>query len=126
MTGYKIMGMAEEGKCQHCGANCPKRRVYVMPVDADGNRGEVEAWGVICASKVRGERGTATQVDYLSRFAKMVDRIRQVVEAGGDYEAIRRVNNRGYVVYVTNGVVQVFNYGSNVPDAEIPMPVAAA
>jgi hypothetical protein len=54
MNGFKILGMAEEGKCDHCGANCPKRRVYVMPVDADGNHdGDVQCWGVICASKVR-------------------------------------------------------------------------
>jgi hypothetical protein len=60
MSGFKIMGMAEEGKCEHCGANCPKRRVYVMPVDADGNHdGDVQCWGVICASKVRNRGSKA-------------------------------------------------------------------
>jgi hypothetical protein len=62
MNGFKIMGMAEEGKCEHCGANCPKRRVYVMPVDADGNHdGDVQCWGVICASKVRNNGSKAVR-----------------------------------------------------------------
>lgn len=53
MDTFKILGMADEGKCEHCGANCPKRRVAVMPVDADGCTHDVQYWGVICASKVR-------------------------------------------------------------------------
>jgi len=61
MSGFKIMGMAEEGKCEHCGANCPKRRVAVMPVDADGCHGDVQCWGVICASKVRNHGSKAVR-----------------------------------------------------------------
>lgn len=61
MSGFKIMGMAEEGKCEHCGANCPKRRVAVMPVDADGCHGDVQFWGVICASKVRNRGSKAVR-----------------------------------------------------------------
>lgn len=126
MSSYKIMGMAEEGKCEHCGANCPKRRVYVMPLESDGSHsGDVQAWGVICASKVRGQKGTATDVKYLSQFVKMVDKLRAVVEAGGGPNEIRWANNRAYRTEIIRGVLQVFNYGSNTPDAEIPMPVPA-
>jgi hypothetical protein len=53
MKCFKILGMADEGKCECCGANCPKRRVAVRPVDADGCEHDVQFWGVICASKVR-------------------------------------------------------------------------
>lgn len=54
MTKFKVLGMADEGKCECCGANCPKRRVAVMPLDADGNHaGDVQFFGVICASKMR-------------------------------------------------------------------------
>lgn len=53
MSSFKILGMADDGKCECCGANCPKRRVAVRPVDADGCEHDVEFWGVICASKVR-------------------------------------------------------------------------
>jgi hypothetical protein len=127
MNGFKIMGMAEEGKCEHCGASCPKRRVYVMPVDADGNHdGDVQCWGVICASKVRGERGTATDVKYLSRFAKHIDRIRSVVKAGGGYYEIHRATIYGYPFNIARGVVQVWSgRGTGTPAAEIPMPVLA-
>ena len=61
MTSFKILGMAEEGKCEHCGANCPKRRVAVMPVDSDGCHGDVQFWGVICASKVRNHGSKAVR-----------------------------------------------------------------
>jgi hypothetical protein len=127
MNGFKIMGMAEEGKCEHCGANCPKRRVYVMPVDADGNHaGDVQCWGVICASKVRGDKGTATDVKYLSRFARHVDRIREVVSAGGGYREIYRATIYGYPFNIANGVVQIWSHHRpGKPDAEIPMPATA-
>jgi hypothetical protein len=93
MNGFKIMGMAEEGKCEHCGANCPKRRVYVMPVDADGNHdGEVQCWGVICASKVRGEKGKASEVSLLAKFAGWVDHLRAMADAGRDFDAIWRAS----------------------------------
>lgn len=124
MTSFKILGMADEGKCEHCGANCPKRRVYVMPVDADGCHGEVECWGVICASKVRGGKGTASDVKYLSRFARAVDEIRDAVEAGGGEAEIRKVARWGYPwnLNARRGVVEVWcGMGTGKPDAEIPL-----
>jgi hypothetical protein len=70
---FDILGMAEEGYCECCGARCPKRRVAVAPIDADGNRGEVERWGVICASKIRGSSQTvivnaANNADYVAKL----------------------------------------------------------
>lgn len=54
VNAFKVLGMADEGKCECCGANCPKRRVAVMPLDADGNdAGGVQFFGVVCASKIR-------------------------------------------------------------------------
>lgn len=124
-TRYTIKGMAEEGKCEHCGANCPKRRVYVQPVNADGDRGEVQAWGVICASKARGERGTVTQGKYLAQFAKHCDRVRAIVAAGGGWHSISRGTVYNYPFDIRAGVVRVFEYSNrtNVADVEIPMAV---
>lgn len=125
MSGFKIMGMAEEGKCEHCGANCPKRRVYVMPVDCDGNHaGDVQCWGVICASKVRGDKGTATDVKYLSQFARAVDAFRDVIEAGGGEAEIRKASRWGYPYHFNarRGMLEVWaGMGTGKPDAEIPL-----
>lgn len=78
MSGFKIMGVADDGQCEHCGANCPKRRVAVMPVDADGNHsGNVEFWGVICASKVRyGSKSAGNQASIVAA-AKQADSDRE-------------------------------------------------
>ena len=63
MNAFKVIGMAEEGACEHCGANCPRRRVLVVMADADGNAcGDAQSWGVICASKVRGGRSTPARI----------------------------------------------------------------
>lgn len=127
MNGFKIMGMTDEGKCDHCGANCPKRRVYVMPVDCDGGHGEVECWGVICASKVRGDKGTATDVKHLSRFAKAVDEFRNTIMAGGGESEIRKASRWGYPWNISGGVLQIWSgRGTGKPDAEIPMAATAA
>ena len=127
MSGFKIMGMAEEGKCEHCGANCPKRRVYVMPVDCDGNHaGDVQCWGVICASKARGSKGNASDVQHLSKFARYVDRARLAANLTGSYQAAR--NACFYPMMLERGVVKIFSGLSrnhNVADAEFPMPVIA-
>jgi tRNA G26 N,N-dimethylase Trm1 len=102
MTRYEIKGMADEGKCEHCGANCPKRRVYVRPIDG----GEVEAWGVVCASRARGERGTATDAKHLSTFARAVDAYRA---ANGEASELSRVCGRyGYPYEKARGVVNVW------------------
>ena len=52
---YKFLRVvANEGRCERCGTVCPKRRVEVQPVDADGNTcGEVQLWGVNCAAYAR-------------------------------------------------------------------------
>jgi hypothetical protein len=123
MTRYEIKGMADEGKCEHCGANCPKRRVYVRPIDG----GEVEAWGVVCASRARGERGTATDAKHLSRFARAVDEFRAAIEAGGGEYEIRRAGRWGYPYEIARGVLQIWRgYGPGEPDAVIPLPAPAA
>jgi hypothetical protein len=127
MNGFKIMGMADEGKCEHCGANCPKRRIYVMPVDADGNHdGEVQRWGVICASKARGNKGSASDAQHLAKFARHIDRVRAVAELTGNYADVRRACY--YPMELRDGMVRIFsglNRSCNVPDAEFPMPVLA-
>lgn len=62
MATFKVIGMAEEGTCEHCGANCPRRRVLVVMTDADGNAcGDAQSWGVICASKVRSGGTTSAR-----------------------------------------------------------------
>ena len=56
----KILGMAEEGHCDHCGTMCPRRRVAVQVVYADNSTGDVEFWGVVCAGQIRyGNRSTS-------------------------------------------------------------------
>ena len=52
---YKFLRVvANEGRCEKCGTVCPKRRVEVQPVDADGNTcGDVQLWGVNCAAFAR-------------------------------------------------------------------------
>lgn len=129
MNGFKIMGMADEGKCDHCGANCPKRRVAVMPVDADGAHGDVEFWGVVCASKVRGDRGTATDAKYLSQFARAVDEFRAAINAGGGEVAIRRASRWGfpYNVNTRRGVLEIWSgRGIGEPDAVLPLEAVTA
>lgn len=86
MNAFKIIGADDEGKCEHCGANCPKRRVLV---ETDNG---VESWGVICASKLRGNRGNATDVKYLAAFAKFVSAMRVAVAAGASDAEVRRIN----------------------------------
>jgi len=52
---YKFLRVtSNDGQCEKCGTNCPKRRVEVLPVDADGNAcGPVQLWGVNCAAFAR-------------------------------------------------------------------------
>ena len=59
---HAILGMAEEGTCDRCGTNCPRRRVAVVQVYADGSRGDVAYWGVNCAALARsGSKSAAAQ-----------------------------------------------------------------
>ena len=120
MCNFKVMGLADSGKCDHCGANCPKQRMYVVPVDADGCHGEAECWGVICASKARGEKGTATDLKYLSRFARAVDGFRAVIAAGGGEAEIRKANRHNFPWEIRGGVLKVWSgHGTGSPAAEI-------
>ncbi len=52
---YKFLRVtSNDGRCEKCGTACPKRRVEVLPVDADGNAcGPVQLWGVNCAAFAR-------------------------------------------------------------------------
>ena len=82
MAGFKIAGVTEEGNCEHCGAACPKRRMLVVPVDAEGNAaGPAQSWGVVCAAKVRAGkiRVGKAESDSLWKFAAAVERVRKAV-----------------------------------------------
>jgi len=71
-TKYKILGMAEEGHCEHCGANCPKRRVAIVAVDCDGNpSAEPVMVGCICAAELTGNRSrsAANRIRQQAEFA---------------------------------------------------------
>lgn len=57
---FKVLKVTEEGHCEKCGRPCPRRRVLVQPLDAEGNSsGEPQAWGVNCAAQVKYGRKTA-------------------------------------------------------------------
>jgi hypothetical protein len=84
--GFRVMGVTEEGHCEHCGAACPRRRMIVVPTDADGNlSGSPQSWGVVCASKARSGSATVSRgaSDVFWKFARAVDRVRHLV-ANGD------------------------------------------
>jgi hypothetical protein len=78
MSTIEVMGMAEEGTCQHCGTNCPRRRVAVRAVYADGSTGEVEFWGVVCAGSARYGRRTATNGNRVRQEAEHADRVAEL------------------------------------------------
>jgi hypothetical protein len=96
-------------------------------VDCDGNHaGDVQCWGVICASKARGSKGSASDVQHLAKFAKHVDAARAAIARTGSYEEARRVC--WYPMELRGGVIRIFSGLSrnhNVPDAEIAIPVLA-
>jgi hypothetical protein len=74
---YKFLRVvASEGRCEKCGTVCPKRRVEVLPVDADGNAcGEVQLWGVNCAALAR--YGSKSQRHQSSVVAEATEAERQ-------------------------------------------------
>lgn len=77
---YKTLGVAEEGECERCGTHCPKKRIAVVPVDADGNAcGDVERWGCNCAA--------------LARFGSKARRYQSVILAEADQAARERAAN---------------------------------
>lgn len=64
----KVLKVTEEGHCEKCGRDCPRRRVLVVPVDRDGNpSGEQQAWGVNCAAQAKyGKKSASAQAVILA------------------------------------------------------------
>lgn len=82
---YKILGMTGEGECQHCGAHCPRRRVAVQPVAADGGHvGDVEYWGVVCAGQARYGRRSAANGNRIQREAEQADYLARLEQLDND------------------------------------------
>jgi hypothetical protein len=78
MSKIEILGIAEEGKCDHCGANCPRRRVAVRPRFADGDTGAVEFWGVVCAGSARYGSRSAANGNRVQAEAESADRVAEL------------------------------------------------
>ncbi len=73
---YKVLGVVEEGTCDRCGTNCPKRRVAVEPVDG----GPVERWGVNCAALAQHGSKSARHQSAVLAEAQKADRDREYHE----------------------------------------------
>jgi hypothetical protein len=117
-AGYRIKGMAEEGTCEHCGANCPKRRVYVETAG-----GDVQAWGVICASKVRGGKGKASEAELVAKFARWADALQRMLNDGATFETVWR--RSPFAIVRKGDAAHLYYPGSNVPDAVLSVPATA-
>lgn len=101
-NGIKILGMSDEDTCGCCGKTNLKRTVRVEV------NGEEQHWGVICASKARGGRGTATDTKYLSKFAAFADQAKTILAAGGTIDAVKKLP-LGFPCWIKNGKFQAFN-----------------
>jgi hypothetical protein len=116
----KILGTSDEDTCGCCGKTNLKRTVRVEV------SGEEQHWGVICASKIRGGSGNATDIKYLSQFAKAVDAIRSVIASGGGERDIMRANRQNFPCVVRDGIVKLWASRHNGKhDAEIAMAAIA-
>lgn len=114
MNAFKIIGAADEGKCDHCGANCPKRRVLVETANG------VESWGVICASKVRGDRGTSTDVKVLTKFSAFVSAMRAAVASGATLSDLSRLNRNNFPTDFRSNEIRMWaDAGNRTADAVI-------
>lgn len=91
MSGFKVIGMAEEGICDHCGTVCPRRRVAVQAVYADGSTGEVESWGVVCAGQARYGRRSTSNGERVRREAEQADHLAELERAERDRRFRHRV-----------------------------------
>lgn len=62
MHRFRTLGMTDApGHCDLCGTFCPRRRVAIELIDADGaTTGDVQLWGVVCAAEARHGRRDAT------------------------------------------------------------------
>lgn len=78
MATIEVIGMAEEGICDHCGTNCPRRRVAVRAVYADGSRGDVESWGVVCTGAARYGRRSPANGNRVRLEAENADRVAEL------------------------------------------------
>jgi hypothetical protein len=116
----KILGTSDEDTCGCCGKTNLKRTVRVEV------NGEEQHWGVICASKLRGGSGNATDIKYLSQFAKAVDAIRSVISCGGGERDIMRANRQNFPCVIRDGIVKLWASRHNGKhDAEIVMTTMA-
>jgi hypothetical protein len=80
---FKTLGVTEEGRCDRCGTNCPKRRIAVQPVDADGNAcGDVQAWGCNCAAFARYGSKSVRHQNAILAEADNARRERECLERG--------------------------------------------
>ena len=114
MNAFKIIGADDEGKCDHCGANCPKRRVLVETANG------VESWGVICASKVRGDRGTSTDVKVLTKFSAFVSSMRAAVASGATLSDLSRLNRNNFPTDFRSNEIRMWaDAGNRTADAVI-------
>jgi hypothetical protein len=101
-AGIKIIGMSDEDTCGCCGKTNLKRTVRVEV------NGEEQHWGVICASKARGERGTAADTKYLAKFATFAEQAKKILAAGGTLDAVQKLPV-GFPCWIKNGKFQAFN-----------------
>jgi hypothetical protein len=100
--GIKIIGMSSEDTCGCCGKKNLKRTVRVEV------NGEEQHWGVICASKARGDRGTATDTKYLMQAAKFVTLAKQILNNGGTMDQVSRLPC-SWPCRIKDGKFQAFN-----------------
>lgn len=105
---YKVLGVVEEGTCDRCGTNCPKRRVAVEPVDG----GPVERWGVNCAALARHGSKSARHQSAVLAEAQKADRDREYHER----QKLARVAVVGRV-YEFGGVAVTCPRHDNCPEA---------
>ncbi len=112
-AGIKIIGMSDETECGCCGKTNLKRTVRVEV------NGEEQHWGVVCASKARGERGTATDTKYLMQAVKFVDAAAKILNAGGSMEQVHRLPC-SWPCRIKDGKFQVFD-AINVLIAEVSL-----
>ena len=109
----KIIGMSDEETCGCCGKTNLKRTVRVQV------NGEEQHWGVVCASKARGERGSATDTKYLMRAAKFVTLAKEILTSGGTMDQVSRLPC-SWPCRINDGKFQAFNM-VNVLIAEVAL-----
>lgn len=80
---FKVLKVTEEGHCEKCGRPCPRRRVLVQPLDAEGNpNAEPQAWGVNCAAEAKYGKKTPKLQQTILFEAENAERERALTEKG--------------------------------------------